>query len=77
MKANSNLIMDRLKENVGAGGGCSVVFLKALKSDLNKLLKQYMDVTDIDLAAKEDGDGVDLFVTVRASEFFDIGRGVS
>lgn len=76
MKTNNTLILDRIKDNVGASGGCSVVFLKALKSDLNKLLKGYMNVLDIDIGAKEDGEGIDLLINVRAGEFFDIGRGV-
>lgn len=76
MKANNSLILDRLKDNVGAHNGCPIVFLKALKSDLNKLLKAYMNVLDIELGAKESEDGVDLLISVRASEIFDIGRGI-
>ncbi len=75
MKTNNNLMVKRLKETVNQKSGCSVIYLKVLKSDLNKLLKEYMKFSDIDFDIAESSDGYNLNIAVKVKEFFNIGRG--
>lgn len=75
MKANNDIMVKRLKETVNKKSGCSVLYLKVLKSDLNKLLKEYMKFSDIDFDVTESSEGYNLNILVKVKEFFNIGRG--
>ncbi len=75
MKTKNNSIAQRLKETVSKKSGCSVLYLKVLKSDLTKILKEYMKFSDLDIDVAECGENYQMNISVKISEFFDIGRG--
>ncbi|MCL2555819.1 MAG: hypothetical protein FWE03_02205 [Firmicutes bacterium] len=75
MKHN-RVLLNRLKENIGDNRGCSQLFLKVLKSDLARLLGQYMAFEGLELAIIPNNDRFDMQVQLNISQFFELGKGV-
>jgi|GEM_PF-2658205 len=75
MKHNK-MLLDRLKESVGEKSGCSPLFLKVLKSDLARLLEQYMALEGLEVGIVPSGSAFALRVECRVHEFFELGKNI-
>jgi hypothetical protein len=74
MKNNRMRTIDRLKENISSGSGCSIAFLKVLKSELYKFLNKYMLAESIDFDVKECDNEYLLSIFVKVENFLEIGK---
>ena len=74
----SSVMLDRLKNSVGSKSGCSVLYLKIIKSDLARVLGQYMCFEDLEInvvkSQRAERDSYEMKITLNASEFFELGR---
>ena len=71
----STIMLERLRQTVTNKSGCSPLYLKVLKSDLHRLLGQYLHHEDLELSVRAADKGFDLTISLRVNEFFELGRG--
>jgi len=73
---HSKVLLNRLRESVGERSGCSPLYLKVLRSDLFRLLGQYMAFEDLVVDMEATEDGYEMTVSLKVSDFFELGKGV-
>lgn len=73
MKTNSAITEERLRKSVAEKSGCTPLFLRVLKSDLQNLLTQYMKLSGIDFSVSSAETGYNLRIDVSVNEFTELG----
>jgi len=73
---HSKVLLNRLRASVGEKSGCSPLYLKVLKSDLARLLSQYMAFEGLELGIAASNSGYDMTINLKATDFYELGRGV-
>jgi len=68
-------MLERLKQSVTNKSGCSPLYLKVLKSDIHRLLSQYLHHDDLELSVRPANKGYELTISLIVNEFFELGRG--
>jgi len=80
MKQSANTIK-RLNELSNTNSGCPPLFLNVLKSDLSRLLSQYMQVDEMGFKVKQvqtfekNIEQYEFLIDLKVSKFVELGKG--